>query len=432
MMHLPTPARAGRMTAVMRAVNAPAPAEKILRVATLLGGSIVDERLVRDGSVAIGELASFERTRAGYRLRWSRGAKGRVATSGAVIELSGEGSIALDADARGKITVGVETVLFQLVAPPPPQAKPRLPLGVRTAPAIDWRLTIIAALSFLAHFGFVGTMYSDWTDVPVEEGAWVQGLVDMSRTMPPAPVEDRATEPAPAKHPAQPSNTSNSPSASPAQATHAATGDPAAHAAALSQRAEAMQVELLAAFGGTTAVQDALRRSNIPTPDLDEAARSPGGVERGSDLKLSHGGALVNPGGRHDLSQLGVTDRGPEHAGTLRVVDAPTVANLEPITGPPGVVHDADGVVAGLRPGFRSCYNKGVARDPGMQGKIVMSVKIAANGEVVSVEKVDGSGLDEGVESCVMGKMKGASFAPPGPSGATLRVPASFLTLAKK
>jgi len=387
---------------------------------------------VERGTVAIGERAWLEVTRSGHLLRWKQGAIGRVAQDGALSSIEGEGSLVLGDDARGKVTANGETILFQLVAPLPPRATPRLPLSVRVAPAIDWRLTIIAALSFLMHFGFVGAMYSDWTDVPVEEGAWVQGLVDLAKTVPPAPVEDVAPI-TPAQH-ATPAATNTSPSSNASSSQRASHGvsDPAAHAAAMAARAEAMQVDMLAALSGTTAVESALRRSNIPMADLDEAARSSGGVEKSSDLKLAtHGGALTRPGEKTGLSNLGVSDRGPEHTGTLRTVDAPTVANIEPISTKTGVVSDADAVVAGLRPSFRSCYNKGVGRDPSMQGKIVMLVRVAPNGEVSSVEKVEGSGLDEGVESCVMGKMKGAGFSPPGPAGATLRVPASFLTLKK-
>jgi hypothetical protein len=384
------------MTAVMRAVRAPDPRARVLRVATLVGGSIVEERIVAAGFV-----------------------------------VTGKGSLTLTEDARGKITVGRETILFQLVAPPPPQTRPRLPLSVRTGPAIDWRLTIIVALSFLVHFGFVGSLYADWTDTPVEEGAWVQGIVDMSKLAPPTPVEDR-TEPTPT-HPstsnANASNTSANPSAN--HAAPAGNADPAARAAALSARAEAMQVELLAAFGGESAVQNALHRSNIPTPDLDETARSAGGVRNASDLKLSEGGVLVRPGGPNSLSRLGVTDRdGSDSAGTVRVVDAPTVAKIETIvTSAP--VRDADAIIAGLRPSFRACYNRGVAKQPDMQGKIVVAAKIAPNGEVVSTDKADGAGLSDEVESCVMRKIQGASFAPPGPGGATRRIPVAFYTLSK-
>src|SRR5207302_2192264 len=76
--------------------------------------------------------------------------------------------LALGDDARGRIVVGDRTFLFQLVehrvVP-----KPQLPLAVRTGSGVDWTTTIIAAFSFLFHFGIVGALYSDWIDPIVDE-----------------------------------------------------------------------------------------------------------------------------------------------------------------------------------------------------------------------------------------------------------------------
>jgi hypothetical protein len=63
-----------------------------------------------------------------------------------------------------------------------------------------------------------------------------------------------------------------------------------------------------------------------------------------------------------------------------------------------------------------------------MQGKMVALVKLAPNGDVTSVEKVDGEGLSEGVEACVMKKIKNGSFDAPGGTGSQFRVPIGFYT----
>ena len=51
------------------------------------------------------------------------------------------------------------------------QPRPQLPLSVKggLASQIDWNLTIIAAFSFLLHFGLIGAMYSDWMDPVVND-----------------------------------------------------------------------------------------------------------------------------------------------------------------------------------------------------------------------------------------------------------------------
>ena len=70
------------------------------------------------------------------------------------------------------------------------QPRPQLPLSVKggVASQIDWSLTIIAAFSFLLHFGLVGAMYSDWMD-PVVNDDLTAGLLDMVQKTVPPPIE---------------------------------------------------------------------------------------------------------------------------------------------------------------------------------------------------------------------------------------------------
>src|SRR5439155_170974 len=204
---------------------------------------------------------------------WTNGAKGRIAAGGRIVDLAGQGSLALGEDARGKIVVGRVTLLFQLVEPPPAQARPQLPLAVKAGLPVDWRLTIIAALSFLAHFGLVGAMYSDWTDGVVDEGVDIAALVDLSHNVvaPTVPLEEHTTS-SPTTQ--QTSSNTTSTNTSPTRAA-----DPNARAAALAAQAEAMRMDLLGAFGGIAAVDNALRRDNSPSVDLDRAARQNIGVK---------------------------------------------------------------------------------------------------------------------------------------------------------
>ena len=56
--------------------------------------------------------------------------------------------------------------------PSVPSSRPRLPPALlgRSSADIDWRLTMIAAFSFLAHFGVVDRSYSDWLDPLIDDG----------------------------------------------------------------------------------------------------------------------------------------------------------------------------------------------------------------------------------------------------------------------
>jgi hypothetical protein len=116
---------------------------------------------------------------------------GRLALASDITDIpTGRARVKLTEEARGKIVIGDTTFLFQFVAPPPVQPRPQLPLAVKggIASTIDWTLTIIAAFSFLLHFGLVGAMYSDWMDPVVGDDFNVAGLVDLMKNIPAPPV----------------------------------------------------------------------------------------------------------------------------------------------------------------------------------------------------------------------------------------------------
>lgn len=80
--------------------------------------------------------------------------------------------------------------------------------------------------------------------------------------------------------------------------------------AALSQQAEAMQMQMLRAFASSSAAQGALNRSDIPPVDLSQAYVRERDAGRNGDLKLGSGGggALVGGPGRGGLSGIGARD----------------------------------------------------------------------------------------------------------------------------
>ena len=161
---------------------------RILRIGVLLGGKIVEERLIRERTpVSLGQsmrntfsipveglpleftlFALDERGR--YHLRFLEKMDGRVSdSSGQVSTLdalkSGRGAaqhgdywqVALGESSRGKLALGDLTVLFQFVAEPPRQPKPMLPASVRGtfADRFDPRLSVILAASVILHFAVV-------------------------------------------------------------------------------------------------------------------------------------------------------------------------------------------------------------------------------------------------------------------------------------
>jgi len=225
--------RPGQMTAVMRAM-AQATGPKVLCIGLVQGGRVIEERIIKQRTtVTVGasekamfvipsnavpaQFKLFELVGGDYFLNFLDGMSGRVALATGITDISalkGQAKkvgnayqVRLTDEARGKVVVGETTFLFQFVAPPPVQPRPQLPLAVKggLASQIDWNLTIIAAFSFMLHFGLIGAMYSDWMDPIVNEDMAIQGLIDLAKNVPPPPVEekpevvDKPTEKAPEK-----------------------------------------------------------------------------------------------------------------------------------------------------------------------------------------------------------------------------------------
>jgi hypothetical protein len=454
----PGAGRPGQMTAVMRAV-AQQTGPKVLRIGVVQGGRVIEERVIKQrGTVTVGQSEKsvfvipstavpaqfklFELIGNDYHLNFLDGMGGRVALATGISDLGalrGQAKranvgganayqVRLTEEARGKVIIGDTTFLFQFVAPPPPQPRPQLPLAVKggLASQIDWDLTIIAAFSFLLHFGIIGAMYSDWMDPMVSDDFNIQGLVDLTKNVPPPTIET-------------PADTSTAATTATAAATAAPASKPSGaagkvndkQAAALAQQAEQMQMQMLAAFGGNTAVQGALNRSDIPPADLSNAAASGAGVSNASgDLRLgTAGGGTVRPGSAGGgLAGIGVTGgAGGGGAGKEAAVKGPTGDAQIGATTASVPVSDAERVVAGLRARFRSCYNKGLAVDPGMAGSVTIVTKVAPNGEVTAADSSANSGLSADVVTCIQRVVKNAQFTGPGGSGSTINIPVKFV-----
>jgi len=70
-----------------------------------------------------------------------------------------------------------------------------------------------------------------------------------------------------------------------------------------------------------------------------------------------------------------------------------------------------DHVATNLRPRFRACANQALRQDPSQQGKLVITVKIGANGEVASADVASNQGLSPASAQCMVRMVKNAQFA---------------------
>lgn len=162
---------------------------RALRVGIVQAGKIVEERIIHAGQgrqVTIGSsarctivepslprrIALFSCKNGRHRMLVQRTTQGRVAMGGGLLtmdEIRQQGQpqgrkglieLRLSGDARGKVSLGAVTVLFQLVAPPPLRPRPQLPASIRGGLLGSMDRVLVASLVGMAviNFGFVGVL----------------------------------------------------------------------------------------------------------------------------------------------------------------------------------------------------------------------------------------------------------------------------------
>lgn len=451
--------RPGQMTAVMRAIQQTS-GPKVLRIGLVAAGRILEERIVKQRtSVTVGpsekstfvvqaqlppQFKLFELIGGDYYLNFLDGMTGRVALASGISDLTAlkgqakrVGSayqVRLSEEARGKIVIGETTFLFQFVAPPPVQPRPQLPLSVKggVASQIDWNLTIIAAFSFLLHFGFVGALYSDWMD-PVVNDDITAGLIDMVQKTLPPPVE--TVEPTTASAAATdtaPTPQKEAPKASTAPAKAPSAAPDAKVVQGLLNEAEQAKIAILGALNGGPNISGAMKDDNGASVDLNSLANRQGGISNagGNGLNLPGGaGGPIRPGRGGDLSSLRGGDTGAVATSAGQATKVVPVGNVEFGGASASVpVSNAEAVIrTQIQPGAKRCYQRGLETDPSQSGKLVILIKVAPSGEVDSVSAASNSGLSAQVAACIQSVARRAKFDAPGATGSTISVPFNFL-----
>lgn len=457
----------GQMTANMRAIAPQAAGPKVLRIMLVQGGKAIEERIIKQRShVTIGpseksmfvipskaippSFRLFELVGNEYHLTFLDGMGGRVALQTGVSDVAAlKGSakrvqvgnvqayqVPLTEDARGKVIIGETMFLFQFVAPPPAHARPQLPVSVKSSfsDGIDWTTTIIAAFSFLLHFGAVGAIYSDWMDPVIDDENSVAALIESVKQLPPPPPVEQPKEQADTTAQAQATEAPKA-AAGPSKAASGGKVSDARAAQIVNELAQ-LEMQMLGALNSNnSATASVLSSGEVDLSLLEGAAGSSSGVGRGgiAGLNLGGGGSgTVRPGavGGGGLSGIGDTAAGaPASAGSAQKVKGP-VGNAQvggaAVSG--GNVANASSVVAGMSAGFRRCYNRGLQEDPTMKGSVRVTAKIGPNGEVLSATPSGGGGLSGTVIGCVVARVQSAQFAPPEGGGATVVIPVTFVS----
>jgi hypothetical protein len=427
-----------------------APRQRILRIGILLGGKIVEERLIRERApVSIGqsmkntfsipveglplEFTLFAIDQNHYSLRFLNAMDGRLSDGGNVNTLDalkGRGAqsignywqVPLSDSSRGKLSLGDLTILFQFVTEPPRQPKPMLPASVRGtfADRIDPRLAVILGASIFLHLTiFVIARFVIDPELPSSMADRAYNLTFKQDTYnvdvtPPQPAaaqaqgdQGKAAKKEPEKPASKPAAPKEKPGGRDAKADIAMQEDQARAVADLltgegpngssegdmSKRRPgadlATQVEQVKAGGGKVAVGGGSGRGSRGNGDPRV------GTGRGPNIN--------GPGG----TELAGGGKGEEHAPTGRISIATKQAIDESNLTADAVLAK---IMAAYMAGIKRCYTQYLKKDGSARGKVALTFTINETGR-----STQGSahGFAGEVDQCIGGLMSTWRFPIP-------------------
>lgn len=428
------------------------PRQRILRIGVLLGGKIVEERLIRERvPVSIGqsmkntfsipieglplEFTLFALDENRYSLRFLSKMDGRLSDAGGQVNtleaLKGKGSqnhgdyyqVPLSDSARGKLSLGDLTILFQFVTEPPRQPKPMLPASVRGtfADRFDPRLLVIVGSSIILHFmvviiAWMGDIEKDGIAERAYDLTFEPEKYQVELKPEPEPVPDTAGSAAGSA--AGEKKPDNKPNTTPKPNTGGSPGRNDKQDVAMSEEdASAFADKLTVESKGGKDPGDMSSRN--PNNDLgkqidnvregNKQVANGGGTGRGTrgdgDPKVGTGGGpkIEGPGGVESAGGGKVAEKGP--AGRISV-STKTALDESSLT--------ADLVLAKIQSvymaGLKRCYKNYLNKDASARGKVVLSLTVNESGSTVNGKA---TGFASEVDDCITGQMGGWRFPVP-------------------
>ncbi|HEU4734705.1 MAG TPA: hypothetical protein VFT22_42735 [Kofleriaceae bacterium] len=424
------------------------PRPRILRIGVLLGGKIVEERLIRERTpVTIGqsmrntfsipvdglpsEFTLFALDENRYSLRFLPRMDGRLSDASGGVNtleaLKARGAhnhgdyyqIPLTDGARGKLSLGDLTILFQFVTEPPRQPKPMLPASVRGtfADRFDPQLLVIMGSSIILHFAVV--IVALFTDVEVDNGiaeraynlTFKQDTYTVDLTPQKLDAGSAAGSAAPEKTPEK------APAARP-RAPDKGDGGNKAEQVALQEQEAAKFADLLTGEGlnGTSEGDMSKRR---PGADLGaqinevreggQVVKVGGGAGRTSRgdgevrVGTGHGPNINGPGGTESAGGGKTQERAP--TGRISVADKQT---FDESTLTPDIVLAK--IQSAYMAGLKRCYKEYLRKDASARGKVTLALTVNETGRTT---KGSAHGFAGEVDDCIGGLMSGWRFPVP-------------------
>ncbi|MFT3695036.1 MAG: AgmX/PglI C-terminal domain-containing protein [Kofleriaceae bacterium] len=433
--------------------NGNGPRQRILRIGILLGGKIVEERLIREHiSVSVGqsmkntfsipveglplEFTLFALDQGVYYLRFLAKMDGRLSDGGNVFtleQLKTNGAqnvgdywqVKLTPTARGKLSLGDLTVLFQFVTEPPRQPKPMLPASVRGtfADRFDPRLMVILGISILSHFAvmIVALTMDLPTGQTMVERAYEQTYqqetvtVDLDK---PKPTQDKSDQGSAADK--KPEKVADKTPAKVPDKTHDAppeAGRDTAKDIAMQQEQARAMADLLTGEGANGSTEGDMSKRR-PGADLGQQIAD---VREGGKTVAIGGGADHGPRGTGDarvgtgngpnINAPGGTETagGPkqEHAPTGRIQVSDKQTFDESSLTPDVVLQKIQSVYMAQ---IKRCYTTYLKKDASARGKITLKLTVNETGRAV---QTSAGGLVGEVDECVSNLMSSWRFPVP-------------------
>lgn len=398
-----------------------------LRVGVLLRGTLVEERLF-DGPVTVGQslkcdlsVPADELPR--EHLLFAHDDRGWtvLAIPGMAVKIADGQGTRIAQGSRGRLVLGDTTILFQEMATPAAAPRPKLPPEVRGT-RLDRRLVTIVAASLAVHLGIgIYAWFDDVDSTPLGAPAVATAY---------APAVDFEEQPLPALPTAtEPTTTPTAPIA-PAEPGVAAPiaphhdivqrTTPQPHIAnqlpdEATLREQAIHMaDLLVAPGQGTHGTPGDMSSRTPNVDLAHQIDASKHVQvsignpthdrdPGVDVAARKGTALA-------LHQPGeVTEQAPRtetKLPTVRLSPVRTTGETTTLTAD-AVLDKINGLYLS---GLQRCYQKGLARDASLLGRVNLALTVDETGRV---SDRTASGSADEVDSCIEGLMANWHFGVP-------------------
>jgi hypothetical protein len=414
---------------------------RALRVALIQAGRIVEDRTFSGRTrITVGTDAKstflvpmaevpvttpvFDLTKHGASLLFDSNTEGRVSLSGSDAPLhdyAGRAqrrgtqlSLALSDDAKGRVSIGEVSLLFQFVEQPKVPTPAELPKGARGLVAqIDRSFLGILALSLAAHFAGVGYLSSQ--PLPEERELTIEELsVDrFASVLMPLPKPKKVeSDLAPTPQVAKPKNVEPVKTEVAAAASRP-SGDE------LKKRIRNMGIiGVIGSHGdGQSGFGDIMKDTGVT--DIAEALSGthPGGVAVASVDDVTASKRKGNEtGGTSEIERLG-TD-GVKRVELTEAVGKPLVSNVKTeklIIDTPEIDElELSQWLLGRKPAIQSCYDRQLKRSPTLKGRLVIKFAITSRGRVGGVGFEEDTLHSAAVEECISALMRGwvLPFAP--------------------